>query len=147
VSDEQIRIAIAEACGWVWYRMPKNSWSDYKLRCLFLPAVHEYKGQDPLWMVRADGTERVCNMKYMESEGHLPDYPNDLNAMHEAVRSIAVTNGHEFCMHLRSIVVRDCENDPLCTLDTGVVHDTYFYNATARQRAEAFLRTLNLWKP
>lgn len=86
MSPEAKRIAIAEACGWVWYRLPPFN-RDRQYRCLFLPAVHEYPDQSPQWTVRADGTERICNWNYMEREGHVPDYLNDLNAMHGAVMS------------------------------------------------------------
>ena len=57
-----------------------------------------------------------------------PDYLNDLNAMHEAekVKIIGTEYESDYCMYLY-------ENAHQCF-------------ATAPQRAEAFLRTLNLWK-
>ncbi len=61
-----------------------------------------------------------------------PDYLNDLNAMHEAEN--VLTNEQwwlfvEFLTEIRGGGVALC------------------ISATAAQRAEAFLRTLNLWKP
>lgn len=59
-----------------------------------------------------------------------PDYPNDLNAMHEAETWLFQGGGsmQEYVNRLRLV----CGQFPEC--------------ATASQRAEAFLRTLNLWK-
>jgi hypothetical protein len=62
----------------------------------------------------------------------LPDYLNDLNAMHEAEN--VLTNEQwwlfvEFLTEIRGGGVALC------------------ISATAAQRAEAFLKTLNLWKP
>jgi hypothetical protein len=61
-----------------------------------------------------------------------PDYLNDLNAMHEAEK---VLNGHE-------------QNDYCFTIMDIQKSGGGFrrLHATAAQRAEAFLRTLNLWK-
>lgn len=65
----------------------------------------------------------------------LPDYLTDLNAMHEAE---AMLDGQQQCRihgHLTLILRRDkCEND------------WSRYHTTAAQRAEAFLRALNLWR-
>jgi len=66
----------------------------------------------------------------------LPDYLNDLNAMHEVEKELPEGYAHM----LRRIVARAHVVIPsdLC--------DEYLISATATQRAEAFLRTLNLWK-
>jgi len=58
----------------------------------------------------------------------VPDYLNDLNAMHEAIMS----QSGEFRVRYRNILADLC----------GAQH---FHNATAEQRSEAFLRTLELW--
>lgn len=80
MTPDEKRIAIAEACGWVWYRTPRVAYETCEHRCLFLPKIHEYEGQSAAWLIRADGTERICNMAYMEREGHLPNYLEDANA-------------------------------------------------------------------
>jgi len=91
-KDEQ-RMAIGEACGYVWYRVPRNQFEkERRYRFLAHPLIHEYEDQSPLWLERADGTERTCNMEFMEKEGHLPDYPSDLNTMHEAERTLTIEN-------------------------------------------------------
>lgn len=62
----------------------------------------------------------------------LPDYLNDLNAMHEAEKVLHLEIGlwGGYC----GFLVKD---------------NTWFsaVGATASQRAEAFLKTLNLWEP
>jgi len=93
MTNEQINIAIAEACGWD---------SDDIARGYTLCQFTEY----------------------------VPDYCNDLNAMHEAEKVLMRADLlFEYGMHI-SI---DHKYD-------------YLLRATARQRAEAFLRTLGKWE-
>jgi hypothetical protein len=63
---------------------------------------------------------------------HPPDYPNDLNAMHEA-RTIAITNMFDVQAFERIL-------GELCNGYRNAIH------ATAEQRAQAFLRTLGKWE-
>ena len=65
-----------------------------------------------------------------------PDYLNDLNAMHEAVNTLNEIQGCIFCDNLFKIMN-----------SSNGVSEFMKVNASAAQRAEAFLRTLNLWKP
>ena len=60
----------------------------------------------------------------------LPDPPNDLNAMHEAEEQLFGKKWHIYTGHLSHI----------CSGYSSA------YHATAAQRAEAFLKTLGLWK-
>ena len=65
----------------------------------------------------------------------LPNYLNDLNAMHEAVKSLP--------QNLKSRYFA-C----LCAVVSGAISLNGYSEATeaiAAQRAEAFLRTLDLW--
>ncbi len=59
--------------------------------------------------------------------GFIPDYLNDLNAMHEAEKILTEYQDREYRSHL--------------ILATGSGE----HRATATQRAEEFLRTLNIW--
>ena len=71
---------------------------------------------------------------------HIPDYCNDLNAMHEAEKSAGVHLGQSYAKNLREVINQDERGNILR-------HETWvYYTATAAQRAEAFLKTLNLWK-
>jgi len=99
MNDSEMQIAIAEACGWKLH--PKN---DY----IVIPPN---------------------SPNSVQPRHTLPDYLNDLNAMHEAEKSLLETEDW-ICYH-----------DELRDMIFPVWH------ATARQRAEAFLKTLNLWKP
>jgi hypothetical protein len=58
-----------------------------------------------------------------------PDYLDDLNAMHEAEK---VLKGEKWVEYVRMLAGMNETYKGLC-------------HATAAQRAEAFLRTLNLW--
>jgi hypothetical protein len=69
-----------------------------------------------------------------------PNYPKDLNAMHDAWLKLSPSEKERFESELYSTVIGEAEfnrND-----NAG-----WITNATAEQRAEAFLRTLDLWKP
>ncbi len=117
MTDNEIRIAIAEACGWKW-----------------IASYHGYewalKGPNGCIVRCWDGERGFANTE-------LPDYPNDLNAMRDAEGILntqqqvhygeileAITKSHRHWKHVRFDLA----------------------HATARQRAEAFLRTLGKWK-
>lgn len=69
----------------------------------------------------------------------LPDYLNDLNAMHEAEKVLTEVEKAIY----EAMLYQVCRVDPM-TIFAG---DTFkFLSATAPQRAEAFLRTLGLWE-
>jgi hypothetical protein len=57
---------------------------------------------------------------------HIPDYCADLNEMHEAEKVLTFDEWDIYCVHLG-------DTQPSCA------------KAPARQRAEAFLRTLGKW--
>jgi hypothetical protein len=65
-------------------------------------------------------------------EDELPDYLNDLNAMHEAEKAL---DGMDQLTYLAKLH----EGNHYCSW-AGTC-------ATAAQRAKAFLKTLGLWKP
>jgi hypothetical protein len=117
MKPEEQRIAIAKACGWA-----EITFTGYR-----------HQG------IRPESSKRYCNWNRPAPaidvddarEWHwLPDYLNSLDAMHEAEK-----------------VLRNQFN---------TIEETYWRNlshvkphpiyATAAQRAEAFLKTLSLWK-
>ena len=77
------------------------------------------------WARRVPGRE-------ISDEQILPNYCHDLNAMHEAEENVPITNYYE----------------QLCIADTNGILLGYrhLWHATARERAEAFLRTIGKWK-
>jgi hypothetical protein len=116
MSPEAQRIAIAEACGWrnVRKEPPFDKPWDAPL------------GTSPRATYSGEGFERV------------PDYLNDLNAMHEAAcgyfNGRSPGEGFTYIEHLCRLT-----GTPFGMSSFALAH------ATARQRAEAFLRTLNKW--
>lgn len=123
MSDQEINIAIAEACGWTWIE------EDY--------TYHGFTCDIPMTRRRwtpPNGGKPTLN---------IPDYCNDLNAMHEEIMSLeGPIRDHSFRRALAKSVgvigFEDWEHSLVC-LDK-------LTNATASQRAEAFLRTIGKWK-
>jgi hypothetical protein len=108
MDKDQQRIAIAEACGW----SEEDARRGFKTRSVVIDGVR---------------CNQIC--------GQIPDYLNDLNAMHEAEKVIRnkpnKRNGQVYSYVYESILSTLTGGDPIY--------------ATAAQRAEAFLKTLNLW--
>jgi hypothetical protein len=103
MTDQQQRIAIAEACGWTeisercMWGLPKGAFDTGKEDCL----------------------------------KHLPDYLNDLNAMHEAEKVLAAEQRRSYVNCIYNLPVSECESNTF---------------ATAAQRAKAFLRAIGKWE-
>jgi hypothetical protein len=139
---EDIRIVMAEANGAVWYRHPRaNSLQHPHYRFLAFPAVHEFE-QSPHWMVRADMSEKPCSVEYMARNFHLPDYPNDLNAVHESEGVLGFNKREMYFQELKAVMSNSLKSGTF-------VADIYLCHATARQRCEAFIKTVctEKWKP
>ncbi len=111
MNPESQRIAIAEACG--------AKWQEDNFRNRMLVDV----GKDRVLFIDVHGGFDIG----------LPDYLNDLNAMHEAEK---VLDSEQCSLYFRTLF--DVVGNSLKPMN--MVH------ATATQRAEAFLRTLGLWK-
>lgn len=111
MSPQAQRIAIAEACGWINQGKRKG-----------VPALNHR------W-AKPDG--RIYS-------GELPDYLNDLNAMHEAEQILTGSQQMQYA-DLLSRTTTEGHVD-FCDVLYASIH------ATAAQRAEAFLRTIGQWK-
>lgn len=120
------RIAIAEFCGWTFRESRSfdsgavgSIWIDGKCLNYYKPGILFKRS--------------------------LPDYLNDLNAMHEAERHIPYIFGQKYFTHLREIYLRDAEEDQK---NGGPSVDFIFgcWHATAAQRAEALLHTIGKWE-
>ena len=81
--------------------------------------------EDGVWVWTADGID--CT--YYE----LWDWANDLNAMHEAEKTLTDIQ----CVFFRTYLRERLEDHPA---------SLYVWHATSRQRAEAFLRVLGKWE-
>lgn len=102
MSPEEQRIAIAEACGW-----------DVNPRPLGAVLCYYKVGND------------------RDFHASLPNYLNDLNAMHEAEKLLFTRNdwsGSRFETILQDMTT------------------SWPWHASAAQRAEAFLKTIGKWK-
>ena len=105
MTNQEMRIATAEACGWHYERTDAD-------------------GGCYGWVSPTGG----C---LQNAPDCFPDYPNDLNAMHEAEDTLSFFQLTEMNEILANEVV-----PPDCRI----------WRATARQRDEAFLRTIGKWK-
>jgi hypothetical protein len=103
------RITIAEACGWT------VAWDGQP--CGIHPSLHQ-----------AD-----------DGPITLPDYLNDLNAMHEAEEVLTAKQSSAYWCILQST------GKPWPEKGKGAMF-WQSTHATAAQRAEALLKTLNLWE-
>jgi hypothetical protein len=95
MTNEQINIAIAEACGW---------------------------------------KEDEFGPSWYQSYTKMPDYCNDLNAMHEAWLSLS--DKDKFV----------CDKELMRVLVASKDGPYWMTNSTAKQRAEAFLKAIGKWK-
>ena len=71
-----------------------------------------------------------------------PDYLQDLNAMHEAMAHLEPEQVNQFAAELSGIVLENREKYWWDLTSNEVGHVA---NATAAQRARAFLRTIGKW--
>lgn len=126
MTPEAQRLAIAEACGYkrVQFVRAGNSFLEHPDR----PASH-YKGER---------MKRPTGALVFPGPCHVPDYLFDLNAMHEAEKVLTEQQWTDYIEQLKTLLRAH-------TNTYGSVKKKV--HATAAQRAEAFLRTLNLWKP
>jgi len=101
LTDEEIRIKVAELCGW--------------------KSIEPYKPEGCQLYKDLFGLKRG-------RFGQIPNYPQDLNACHKVVNSWTdPSKWFAYDTHIARI-----------TRKAG----TFSWNATARQRAEAFLMTM-----
>ena len=109
MTNEQINIAIAKACG---------------LTIVSDGIMHHLTPCGK----KTEHNPEGCFLK------ECPNYCKDLNAMHEAEKALNPIKASEYARMLTSIAWES--EQPVFAPMT----------ATARQRAEAFLRTLGKWK-
>lgn len=122
MKPEQQRIAIAEWCG----LLERNDGA--------VVVFQRWDAPDAIWqrVLFNDGSERPCIVP------NIPDYLNDLNAMHEAeellIRSLGADT--QYVKTLTEIASK--QNTHYTPFRAAVT-------ATAAQRAEALLRTIGKW--
>ena len=131
MTDQEINKAIAE----------------HHHRCRIVPGTGMWRGQ---WLLKTwDGPDDPYECKeFPDGADTLPDYCNDLNAIHEAEKAVPRHLWPDYAMEIRRIIQRDCNSKPHYILGcerAQMIADFWFYHATARQRSEALLRTIGKW--
>jgi hypothetical protein len=121
MTNEEINIAIAEVCGYEWV---SNGWG-----CRFFGSPTERS-------FGSDTQSPLCEDAY----DSVPNYCNDLNAMHEGERSLNSQHVQDYTLNL----LRVTNNDG--TRFHGTLGCFAHVHATAKQRAEAFLKTIGKWE-
>jgi hypothetical protein len=114
MTPEEKRIAIAEACGWkfdtefVWF--PSGTRTERNMQTYDCAAMEDI----------------LMNI--------LPNYLNDLNAMHKAENTLPQDNSLHGRVAYDNKLMRICGSHQACV------------SATATQRADAFLKTIGKFK-
>jgi hypothetical protein len=116
MKPESQRIAIAEACGWSIHQIKVTGLKDIAI----LPPGVSIKDEGAVW--------KYCSID-------LPDYLNSLDAMHEAEK---VMNDEQMELYWLEL------NKLLDVWTRG--RRTWVFESPASIRAQAFLRTLGLWR-
>jgi len=127
MTNEQINIAIAEACGAKWM----NRWCASHATLTFMEEGSE--ASNPDWSICSKDKENPMDKT-------IPDYCNDLNAMHEAEEILKGMNKAEFAVQLTKSAGKDWPDGKVAAGSFVHVH------STARQRAKAFLKAKGKWK-
>ena len=126
MSPEKQRIAIAEACGWRFLKSVADRDPD-TLRMFYLAGLPP--GEEP---PHAGEFSVVVEV---------PNYPTDLNAMHEAEKTFQTSlEKQSYTENLLFTMNTDPAGAGNWTECWDVCH------ASAAQRAEAFLRTIGKWE-
>jgi hypothetical protein len=124
MNDVDIRIAIAEFCGWKW--MPPAS------------LIHPSKEKN--WCMDPDSDDEII----LELRLDLPAYTTSLDAMAMAERHLLARPSWWTAYNAKLFEVAAGVN-----LSNGVASARDIFSvihSTARQRAEAFLKAVGKWK-
>lgn len=126
MTEERMRIVTAEICG--WHNLTVGQ--PYHI------------GQALLYGTKLPGApDDIGNPMF-----GIPDYPNDLNAMHEAILKLDRTI-HDKDVCLRDVFSSELEELITKSRSTPEIWSMFdLLNTTARQRCEAFLRTVGKWE-
>jgi hypothetical protein len=133
LSDDALRIRVAELC-------------EYKFVHPWMGDGNEHVSQSMWAVIRPDGTSTGVPYTSLEvmlkddPELGLPNYPRDLNAMHEAEGGLPDAVQMRYARYLLEVSTGCGPNMPLGFLNGATLWVAVF--ATARQRAEAFVLTM-----
>jgi hypothetical protein len=122
MTPEAQRIAIAEACG--WHR--RLATHDKPVERCGMKLPNSFGHPIEAWW-------HETNERHRGVYAIPPDFLNDLNAMHEAEKTLTREQWTTYYDIIEGL-----------NAEAGNIYQKELH-ATAAQRAEAFLRTLNLW--
>lgn len=136
MTPEAQRIAIAGACG-ITVCGSCHNMIDETCCCCGSPIDHYPDGHSPIPMGCRCGYAKQPQPQWLG----VPDYLNNLNAM--AVAESTLTDAQESLM--RTWLDEICERPGKFPGGVDSRLTIRVWRSTAAQRAEAFLKTLNLW--
>lgn len=146
MTDEAQIAAIAGACG---YPKQEKRWLVPVGRGVCETAMHGFKSREEAvaWTVTASVMDPEEPQEYLEKIP-APDYLHSLDAMHEAWKTLDHAQQYKMAQELFKVVDNESDNGEMSMSNVADPIDVLNLvgNATARQRAEAFLRTLGLWQ-
>lgn len=130
MKKEDKRIAIAEECGW---KFPKDSGANGPF-VISPTGVEKWHKDDPV------------TVQWSLQTNIVPDYFNNLNAIHSAVRTLDDVKFHAFTLKLCEISwlkhprqTHECHADYINRLRIS-------FAGTAEEQSEAFGLALQLWE-
>jgi hypothetical protein len=117
MNKQKQRIAIAEFCGWDFDPQEASRWMS--------------RGR----LVKSPKGDLVFRYS-------IPDYLNDLNAMHEAEKMLTERQIVDY-----EVIIREVVANKIWFWYTPFAGEVYqLCHTTAAQRAEAFLKTIGRWE-
>lgn len=134
MSPEAQRIAIAEACGWKFEH--KNKGSNYWVECIVVTSpggkqCHGWCPNPPPYKAGKAVDEYHKRVAEDIAKTGIPDYLNDLNAMHEAEEVLIEEESPAVPILYRGYLDIATRGRP--------------WHATAAHKAECLLKARNLW--
>ena len=123
MKPEAQQIAIAEACGWHEIIRPCDD-------------AYHYLPTDTLERLNGKVGGIKSNWVHVENAVPIPDYLNDLNAMHESEKMLTEE---------QRIAYSDCTYG-IARKEQKETGKWGWISLTAAQRAEAFLRAIDKWE-
>lgn len=139
MTDKQINAAIAKTCGWKPHR---RSWKLSKGKNGHVVDYFDTKeaAEEYLQICRRNTADWLNEVEVFEVPIKPPYYCDNLNLMHQVEQKLWKEDcnaRYDFVFHLGKILM------PTIGYRAEAVD---LLDATARQRAEAFLRTLGKWE-
>lgn len=147
MDEEKQRIKIAEACGWRFNKISKFICGE-TFEVVSPDLKRSYGWSETYKTIDSRSGVDVAEFVYQTLEqvlkhASIPNYPEDLNAMADAVAYLTPEQIDTFAIELSAIVL---ENPSKTWWNLNPNEVGHVITATAAQQAEAFLKTLGLWE-